>query len=228
VNSRLTTSKAYWNLKAEQVMDRVFSDPEVPMNAAKVHIHDHVISKRPSWPMLSLAGLATTGLISSLWLAHHWQASQAQLDRERNLLLIERISKLPNASQTTAQGAGYSLEISKQSPSGELAELPPPPPDPAWLKGLEAVTIPIGKERFSSNSSQIQQDADETVPVLVGVVHGPRGNSSAIFQMGQTSTSATPGENIGSSNWRVATVSANGAVIERKGKQRRLNIGGAF
>ncbi|HJO77917.1 MAG TPA: pilus assembly protein PilZ, partial [Prochlorococcaceae cyanobacterium Fu_MAG_134] len=73
-----------------------------------------------------------------------------------------------------------------------------------------------------------QQDAAESVPVLVGVVHGPRGKSSAIFEMGQTSTSAIPGENIGSSDWRVTTVSANGAVIERQGKQRRLNIGGAF
>ncbi|HGY5543574.1 MAG: pilus assembly protein PilZ [Prochlorococcus sp.] len=227
MNSRLTTSRAYWNLRAEQVMDRVFHDPEVPMTTAKVHIHDPVITKRPSWQVLSLAGLATTGLISSLWLAHNWQGSQAQLARERNLLLIERIRKLPTSSQTTAQEPGYSLEISKQNQSAELTDLPPPP-DPAWIQALEPVTVPVSEESLSSNSSHFQQDAAESVPVLVGVVHGPRGKSSAIFEMGQTSTSAIPGENIGSSDWRVTTVSANGAVIERQGKQRRLNIGGAF
>ncbi len=225
--SQLTTSRAYWNLRAEQVMDRVFREQDKHLTPARLHVHESLKAKLPQWQTLTLTGLATTGLISSVWLAHNWQASQAQLDRERNLLVMERLRKLPAASQTTTGGPSNSSSISAQNTNAELAVLPQPPLDPDWVQSLEPVIVPIREETFSSNSSHFQENASE-VPVLVGVVHGPKGSSSAIFQLKQTSTSATPGENIGSSNWRLDSVNANGAVIKSQGQQRHLNIGGAF
>ena len=35
---RLSTSKAYWNLRAEQVMDRVFSDDDHTLEAVEVQV----------------------------------------------------------------------------------------------------------------------------------------------------------------------------------------------
>ena len=225
--SQLTTSRAYWNLRAEQVMDRVFHAQDNHLTSARLHVHESLKAKPPQWQTLTLTGLATAGLISSVWLAHNWQASQAQLDRERNLLVMERLRKLPAASRTTTEGPSNSSSISAQNTNAELAVLPQPPLDPDWVQSLEPVIVPIREETFSSNSSHFQENASE-VPVLVGVVHGPKGSSSAIFQLKQTSTSATPGENIGSSNWRLDSVNANGAVIKSQGQQRHLNIGGAF
>ena len=227
MSSQLTTSRAYWNLRAEQVLDRVFREQDKHLTSAKVHVQDSVKAKLPPWQTLTLTGLATAGLISSVWLAHNWQASQAQLDRERNLLVIERLRKLPAVSRTTTEGPSNSSNISDQNTNAELAVLPQPPPDPDWVQSLEPVIVPIRKETFSSNSSHFEGNTNE-IPVLVGVVHGPKGSSSAIFQLKQTSTSATPGENIGSSNWRLDSVTANGAVIKSQGQQRHLNIGGAF
>ena len=225
--SQLTTSRAYWNLRAEQVMDRVFHEQDKHLTSARLHVHESLKAQLPQWQTLTLTGLATAGLISSVWLAHNWQASQAQLDRERNLLVMERLRKLPAASRTTTEGPSNSSSISAQNTNAELAVLPQPPLDPDWVQSLEPVIVPIREETFSSNSSHFQENASE-VPVLVGVVHGPKGSSSAIFQLKQTSTSATPGENIGSSNWRLDSVNANGAVIKSQGQQRHLNIGGAF
>ena len=227
--SQLTTSRAYWNLRAEQVMDRVFHEQDNHLTSARMHVHESLKAKPPQWQTLtlSLTGLATAGLISSVWLAHNWQASQAQLDRERNLLVMERLRKLPAASRTTSEEPSNSSSINAQNTTAELAVLPQTPLDPDWVQSLEPVIVPIREETFSSHSSHLQDNASE-VPVLVGVVHGPQGSSSAIFQLKQTSTSAKPGENIGSSNWRLDSVNANGAVIKNQGQQRQLNIGGAF
>lgn len=225
--SQLNTSRAYWNLRAEQVMDRVFHEQDQQLTATRVHVHESLKAKPPQWQTLTLTGLATAGLISSVWLAHNWQASQAQLDRERNLLVMERLRKLPAASRTTTEEPSKSSSIRAQNTNAELAILPQTPLDPDWVQSLEPVIVPIREETFSSHSSHLQHNASE-VPVLVGVVHGPKGSSSAIFQLKQTSTSAKPGENIGSSNWRLDSVNANGAVINSQGQQRQLNIGGAF
>ena len=66
------------------------------------------------------------------------------------------------------------------------------------------------------------------MPQLTGVVQGPGGNSSAIFQLGTTSLSAGIGENIGNSGWRLDSISGGGAVISQQGQQRTLWVGGLF
>ena len=64
--------------------------------------------------------------------------------------------------------------------------------------------------------------------MLVGVVHSDNGGGSAIFQLGDLSLSAFPGDLIGNSGWTLRSVSASGAVIERAGATQSLSVGGAF
>ena len=66
------------------------------------------------------------------------------------------------------------------------------------------------------------------VPKLTGVVKGPGGSSSAIFQLGQGSVSAGIGEAIGSSGWMLTDVTDSGALISRNGQRQTLSVGGLF
>ena len=66
------------------------------------------------------------------------------------------------------------------------------------------------------------------MPQLIGVVQGPGGNSSAIFQLGSNSLSAGLGEAIGSSGWVLDSVSESRAVIRRNGQRHTLAVGGVF
>ncbi len=66
------------------------------------------------------------------------------------------------------------------------------------------------------------------VPELVGVVQVPGENGSAIFQMGGSSTSASVGEMIGSTGWRLRSASGESVVIERNGQQQQVSISGGF
>lgn len=70
--------------------------------------------------------------------------------------------------------------------------------------------------------------ADGGSPELVGVVQVPGQSGSAIFQMGGSSTSASVGEAIGSTGWRLRSASGNSVVIERNGQQQRVSISGGF
>ena len=66
------------------------------------------------------------------------------------------------------------------------------------------------------------------IPQLTGVVKGPGGSSSAIFQLGQGSVSSGIGEAIGSSGWVLSEVTDSGAVISRNGQRQTLSVGGLF
>lgn len=65
-------------------------------------------------------------------------------------------------------------------------------------------------------------------PELVGVVQVPGRSGSAIFQMGNSSTSVGVGEMIGSSGWRLRSASGDSAVIEKGSTQRMVSISGGF
>jgi hypothetical protein len=56
------------------------------------------------------------------------------------------------------------------------------------------------------------------------VVQAPGHSGAAIFQIGNSSTSAAVGESIGSSGWRLRSANGDSAVIERGGEQRRVSI----
>lgn len=160
---RIPTSRAYWELKAEQVMNRVFapeasidleivarqpSSPAAPASSAKPHQPPvQVASALQGWPALSdrrlllAAGLAVLGLGLAggtaagwgLWMQH-----QQALRQERNLLLIERLRDLGPADSglATNQAPGAAADSSGAGP--DLP--PPPPPDEPWMQ--ELATLP--------------------------------------------------------------------------------------
>ena len=230
--SRLSTSTAYWNLRAEQVMDQVFHAAEPSLKAVEIRVEpapdpsNHPAtdplqttprSTQP-WQQLTLIGVTLGALLCSAWLARSWQLSEQTLYRERTLVLTEKLK----ARATPSQPA------------------PPKPAEPeavATLPSLEPLTLPLSaaiapvtalSDAYPSNSeASATAPAPMSQPALVGVVHAEVGGS-AIFQLDNQSLSATPGESIGNSGWSLLSISSTGAVIERDGERQSLSIGGAF
>jgi hypothetical protein len=60
--------------------------------------------------------------------------------------------------------------------------------------------------------------------VLVGVVAAAGRAGSAIFQVGEVTTSVGVGEAIGTSGWRLRSAASDTAEIERDGELRRVSI----
>ena len=214
---RLPTSRAYWNLRAEQVMDKVFDQDALNSSRPNhlipvdVDVHEPPPPTPPApaattttpWLLLIVSGIAVAGAVNSGWLISSLLQSRSQLDQERNLLMLERL----------------------QAEASSPAE-----PEPEWMASLEPPAPP------SSLGLALSPAAPEPLPIptltpmpqLTGVVQGPGGNSSAIFQLGTTSLSAGIGESIGSSGWRLDSISSGGAVISQHGQQRTLSVGGLF
>ncbi len=226
----IPTSRAFWELKAEQVLNRVF-EAEPPADTA---IEVEVLERPPKSPAaaepgqqlsLVLAGVGITALIaagSSLLLVSLWSQSQQALRQERNLLLLERLRNLgPAAADPAGDG------------------LPPPPPSEPWMQELaslpssgapaaEPLRVPVSGERITSPPPAATGSSGGSAPQLVGVVQVPGRAGSAIFQVGGSSTSAGVGESIGGSGWRLLSANGDSAVIERGGEQRRLSISSGF
>ena len=209
----INTSKAYWELKAEQVMDRVFqpaSAQQAELNdAIEVDVRETTSTEanrtRPGLHLQSkqwlFAGLILCALGSGLGLYQGWSSAQRQLRLERNARLLSDLRNLtPNEEPATSEA------------------LPPPPLEEAWITQLPPLpALP----------SETMAPA-EAMPELVGVVQIPGQRGSAIFQEGNSSGNALIGEQIGSSGWRLVSIQSDGAVIERSGVRRRVSIGAGF
>lgn len=245
---RLSTSKAYWNLRAEQVMDRVFSDDDHTLEAVEVQVEPPPSAATTStttrhnrsltWPQVCLAAVGVMAVLGSAGLTLHWRQSQQALERDSTLALIERLQRQPSTTTDASTGSGSSQpsgeELSEASssdaasgpelPQNGLTITPLPSAPPAQL---EPITLPIPAAAIAPPvTTEPAPIAAE--PLLVGVVHSGNGGGSAIFQLGDLSVSSFPGEPIGNSGWTLRSVSANGAVMEREGVQRSLSVGGAF
>ena len=212
----INTSKAYWELKAEQVMDRVFqpaSAQQAELNdAIEVDVRETTSTEanrtRPILRLQSrqwlLAGLILCALGSGLGLYQGWSSAQRQLRLERNARLLSDLRNLtPNQEPATSEA------------------LPPPLPEEAWITQLPPLQAlpPLPSESAAPA---------EALPELVGVVQIPGQRGSAIFQQGNSSSNALIGEQIGSSGWRLVSIQSDGAVIERSGVRRRVSIGAGF
>ena len=209
----INTSKAYWELKAEQVMDRVFqaaSAQQAELNdAIEVDVRETTSTEanrtRPALRLQSkqwlLAGLILCALGSGLGLYQGWTSAQRQLRLERNARLLSDLRNLTPNEEPAASEA-----------------LPPPPPEEAWITQLPPLPA------LPSESAA----PAEALPELVGVVQIPGQRGSAIFQQGNSSSNALIGEQIGSSGWRLVSIQSDGAVIERSGVRRRVSIGAGF
>lgn len=148
------TSRAYWELKAEQVMDRVFENAgrtapaTAPLPPAAAHPQPHQqeaievevhepnrLWQRP-WQIaglelppritLAIAGcLGCLTLIGGVSLWHGWSEARNDLRQERNLRLLEGIRSLGSSSEPAT------------TPTAPAADaLPPPPPTEPWIEEL--------------------------------------------------------------------------------------------
>ena len=251
---RFPTSSTYWNLRAEQVMNNVFETAALEPVEVAVHEHDipcpapaRPAAEEPTpskpadhQPAKSAAGLisvltviAVCGTVSSGWLLSHWQSSRDQLAQERSLLMLERLRGTSTHQQATHQTETPRTAVAQ--PEGSAA-LSPPPPEPAWMSELEPLTLEEAQLPAMATtplatpitSTAITATPSGPMPQLTGVVQGPGGNSSAIFQFGASSFSAGLGEAIGSSGWVLDSVGEAGAVIRRNGQRHNLAVGGVF
>ena len=213
MSARVPTSRAYWNLRAEQVMGNVFdretvTAPSQP-HLVPVDVDVHEPTTKPSepserrspstWLLPLISGIAVAGVICSAWLVSSLQRSRLELERKQNAALIEQLRE-----QVAAQ----------ENRAGEMAT---PSEASLAIQSLEPLTVPIQ-----------QPLTVEPTPQLTGVVKGPGGSSSAIFQLGQGSVSAGINEAIGSSGWVLSEVTDRGAVISRNGQRQTLSVGGLF
>ena len=234
--SRLPTSTAYWNLRAEQVMDQVFHAAEPSLKAVEIQVEpapdptnnpvtDPLPTTRRSkqpWQQLTLIGMTLGALFCSAWLARSWHLSEQALYRERNLALTEKLKARATPSPSTPP-----KPAEPEAEPEAIATLPSLEPLTLPLSAAIApITAPSGASPTSSEAGPAAQ-APMSQPALVGVVHSEMGGS-AIFQLNNQSLSATPGESIGNSGWSLLSLSSNGAVIERNGQRQSLSIGGTF
>ena len=213
MSARVPTSRAYWNLRAEQVMDNVFdretvTAPSQP-HLVPVDVDVHEPTTKPTeaserrspstWLLPLISGIAVAGVICSAWLVSSLQRSRLELERKQNAALIEQLREQVAAQESRAE----------ETATPEEAALA--------IQSLEPLTVPIQ-----------QPLTVEPTPQLTGVVKGPGGSSSAIFQLGQGSVSAGINEAIGSSGWVLSEVTDSGAVISRNGQRQTLSVGGLF
>jgi len=235
--SRLSRSRAFWNLRAEQVMDQVFSQGDTTLQAlpsvlgrSAAHNTKDQREQRPQRPwMIASSVVAVLGIGTSLWLAHNWQRSVQALNRERDLQMVERLRRMPVAASTDTTAAATEPRPTNDTATdaaatnADVVADATPTLEPLTLR--LAGPLPLADTSLSDEAIAASLPAE---PLLVGVVHAGGGQGSAIFQLDQLSLSAAPGEAIGNSGWRLKTVQANGAVIEREGVERSLSVGGAF
>ncbi|ABB36274.1 hypothetical protein [Synechococcus sp. CC9605] len=223
--ARVPTSRAYWNLRAEQVMDNVFdrgtaTAPTQP-GVVPVNVDVHEPTTKPSeprerrspstWLLPLISGIAVTGVIGSAWLVSSLQRSRLQLERQQSAALIEQLRELVAAQESRAA----------ETTTFEDASIA--------IQSLEPLTVPIQQPLTVEPLGSDQALAPmPPVPQLTGVVKGPGGSSSAISQLGQGSVSAGIGEAIGSSGWVLTDVTDSGAVISRNGQSQTLSVGGLF
>ena len=241
----IPTSRAYWDLKAEQVLNRVF-EAEKPIQVevcetpslfpAPSSIPVELQDQPPSKPNLLLAGASITLMVLAgivLVGLGTWNQSQQAIRQERSMLLIERLRTM-GPGTTTSQAA---------APNGETqAGVPaPPPPGEPWMEELsslpassappaQVLKVPVSSQITSPAPTPTGSDSSKggNTPQLVGVVQIPGQSGSAIFQLGGSSTSAAVGESIGSSGWRLHSASGDTAVIEKGGEQRQISISSGF
>lgn len=163
----IPTSRAYWELKAEQMMNRVF-DPEAtidldeasqaepppplplappvrrlrgrpaPLAAAPAR------SDRPTLLLTAMGGVCMVSVASSVLYLTHSSRMQQALSQERSLLLVERLRSLGPANPAPL-GAGVGSGLAAGPSVLPLAgdQLPPPPEEP-WIEQLSQLPQPEG------------------------------------------------------------------------------------
>ena len=200
----IPTSRAYWELKAEQVLNRVF-EPEKPIEVEvcdtptasdagniPVELHDQPPApvKQPTstpkpasakhrQPSLLLAGASVTVMVvagMALAVLGLWNQSQQAIRQERNMLLIERLRTM-GPGTTPAQANEPAQAAAAVGATGD-GELPPPPPGEPWMEDLAtlpASSAPAAEVLKVPVNSRITSPA----PAATGSASNPGGSASS-------------------------------------------------
>ena len=151
---------AYWELRAEQVLNRVFepekpievefcdSPRQAPLQAVEPTLVINPLPSHRAKPGLLLA--ITTGAVvvatgAALVVLGLWNQSQQAIQQERNMLLIERLRNMgPSSSAATSQAKADATAEGDQSSAtaagaAQGGDLPPPPPREPWVEELAAL-----------------------------------------------------------------------------------------
>ena len=160
------TSRAYWELKAEQMLNRVF-EPEKPIDvevcdtpSIPLELRDLTTTPKPApapqanprfqgWidqlgrqPSVLLAGASVMVMVvagMALVVLGVWNHSQQAIRQERNMLLIERLRAMGPGTTAAADAA---TQAAAPKPTHQDGNLPPPPPGGGepWME--ELATLP--------------------------------------------------------------------------------------
>ena len=161
----LSSSRAYWELITDQVMDRVFagsaaslSSGAAPLDAAEWSPIDVVVRDEPPTSpgpppaaladppprrrlnlLLGLLGaVSLLGIGCTLLVWQQWNRSNEALAQERNLQLLERLRSLgPGAAENGSVPASLP-GLAAQGSNGAALDpnLPPPPAEEPWVQEL--------------------------------------------------------------------------------------------
>ena len=147
---------AYWELRAEQVLNRVFepekpievefcdSPRQAPLQALEPTLVINPLPSHRAKPGLLLA--ITTGAVvvatgAALVVLGLWNQSQQAIQQERNMLLIERLRNMgPSSGAATADATAEGDQSSATAAgAAQGGDLPPPPPREPWVEELAAL-----------------------------------------------------------------------------------------
>jgi hypothetical protein len=185
----IPTSRAYWELRAEQVLNRVFS-PEAPID---VEVRETPVAPAPeppnrsrarpagpprpsgmspgdTWLLVGISLLVTLTTGFTLLGLTLWQQSQQAIRQERSMLLVERLRALgpafaPPAPELTSVGqTSPSPQVLPEAPSGDGL---PPPPLETWMEELASLppsSAPPAKVLQVPMSSRVSSPAPPASP----------------------------------------------------------------
>ena len=207
-------------------------------------------------PLILVGAFAAAGLVSassSLLALSQWNRFQDSLRQERSLLLVERLRNFGPAAQApatppapalapptglTAQAGAPQTAMQAQAYSQGARpadnDLPPPPPQEAWIEQLgelpqrsaPILRVPVSPKLAAAAAAPVRRSPPPgPLPLLVGVVGAPGKVGSAIFQMGGSTSTVSVGETIGNSGWRLRSTDGDSVLIEHDGDLRRIAIG---
>ena len=151
---------AYWELRAEQVLNRVFepekpievefcdSPRQAPLQAVEPTLVINPLPSHRAKPGLLLAvtsGAVVVATGAALVVLGLWNQSQQAIQQERNMLLIERLRNMgPSSGAATSQATADATAEGDQSSAtaagaAQGGDLPPPPPGEPWVEELAAL-----------------------------------------------------------------------------------------
>jgi len=159
----IPTSRAYWELKAEQMMNRVFDNEATidldvaaqaePPPSLPVATPTRPLRGRPATPspsaapgptrpdrhtllLTAMGGVCMISVASSVLYLTHSSRMQQALTQERSLLLVERLRSLGPANPAPLGAAGGALASGSQPLLPSSGDQLPPPPEEPWIEQL--------------------------------------------------------------------------------------------